>query len=53
MTPIQEAYGSTPGTCANRTMIAKTTNATESQNVHLDGVCKSMTIPPQRWSSVS
>jgi hypothetical protein len=27
-------------------MIAKTTKATESQNVHFDGVCKSMTIPP-------
>ena len=45
-TAIHEAYGSTPGTCANRIMIARITKATESQKVHFDGVCKSMTLPP-------
>ena len=50
-TPIHEAYGSTPGTCANRTMIARITKATESQKVHFDGVCKSITLPP--WAMAS
>jgi hypothetical protein len=51
MTATHSAYFVTYGMSTNTDTIARTTSATESQNVHPDGVC--MVILPRQNSDVT